>query len=98
MTISQRERFIPFSIGIVPYYVDKVTGNRLTVDEFERIVKSNYESDKQRGYKDRVSGYYDKWYRYNRLDDGAAYDEGQRMAIKDKGDELPEMIIIPCTN
>lgn len=38
-------------------------------------------SDEQRGYKDRLSGYYDKWYRYNRADDGAAYDKGCVRAI-----------------
>ncbi len=33
-------------------------------------------TDFQRGYKDRMIGYYDKWYRYNRQDDGAEYDRG----------------------
>ena len=37
-------------------------------------------TDEQRGYNDRLSGYYDKWYRYNRQDDGAEYDRGCRLA------------------
>ena len=28
------------------------------------------------GQKDKESGYYDKWYRWNRKDDGRAYDMG----------------------
>ena len=33
------------------------------------------------GKKERMAGYYDKWYRYNRRDDGAAYDSGVKAAI-----------------
>ena len=33
------------------------------------------------GKKERMAGYYDKWYRYNRKDDGAAYDAGVKAAI-----------------
>ena len=35
------------------------------------------------GKKDRLSGYYDKWYRWNRADDGRAYDAGVKEAIAD---------------
>ena len=38
-------------------------------------------NDEQRGYKDRLAGFYDKWYRYNRPDDGAAYDKGCLRAV-----------------
>jgi len=38
-------------------------------------------TDETRGYKDRLAGYYDKWYRYNRADDGAAYDRGCVRAV-----------------
>jgi len=38
-------------------------------------------TDEQRGYKDRLAGYYDKWYRYSREDDGAAYDKGVVKAV-----------------
>jgi len=33
-------------------------------------------TDEKKGYQDRIAGYYDKWYRYNRNDDGEAYDKG----------------------
>ena len=39
-------------------------------------------TDEQRGYKDRLAGYYDKWYRYNRPDDGAEYDKGCVKAVE----------------
>jgi hypothetical protein len=38
-------------------------------------------NDTARGKKDRLAGYYDKWYRYNRNDDGAAYDAGCVAAV-----------------
>ena len=38
-------------------------------------------TDEDRGYKDRCAGYYDKWYRYHRLDNGAAYDQGCVRAV-----------------
>ena len=38
-------------------------------------------TDEERGYKDRKAGFYDKWYRYNRADDGAAYDKGCARAV-----------------
>ena len=33
-------------------------------------------ADRIKGRNDRLSGVSDKWYRYNRSDDGAAYDKG----------------------
>jgi hypothetical protein len=38
-------------------------------------------NDETRGYRDRLAGFYDKWYRYNREDDGAAYDAGCVRAV-----------------
>lgn len=35
------------------------------------------------GYRDGKSGYYDKWYRYNRNDNGAEYERGIKLAIKE---------------
>ena len=32
--------------------------------------------DFENGQRDKVAGYYDKWYRYNRRDAGEAYDNG----------------------
>jgi hypothetical protein len=33
-------------------------------------------TDYEKGFADRACGFYDKWYRYNRHDDGAEYDRG----------------------
>lgn len=38
--------------------------------------------DFRAGYTACFAGYYDKWYRYNRNDDGVAYDEGYTAARK----------------
>jgi len=54
------------------------------------------EKDRRQGYKERKAGYYDKWYRYNRMDDGAAYDDGVKMAIDEMGDNIPECNMIEC--
>lgn len=40
------------------------------------------ETDIQSGYHDRMVGYYDKWYRYTRADEGRAYDIGCQLALK----------------
>ena len=37
--------------------------------------------DEKRGYSDRIAGFYDKWFRYNRNDEGAAYDRGCVRAV-----------------
>ena len=52
-------------------------------------------TDEQRGYSDRVNGYYDKWYRYNRQDDGAEYDRGCRRA-RDSGKCVAWFNLIEC--
>ena len=38
-------------------------------------------NDFNAGKKERMAGYYDKWYRYNRYDDGNAYDQGCLEAV-----------------
>lgn len=45
------------------------------------IKKGTYD-DAYFGFKDAKGGYYDKWYRYNRKDDGRRYDEGVKEAIR----------------
>ena len=56
-----------------------------------KFMKSDYEF----GYRSGKAGYYDKWYRYNRKDDGAQYDrgfdEGRKVSKKEN------YIIIPIT-
>ena len=53
--------------------------------------------DYARGYADRSAGYYDKWYRYNRQDDGAEYDRGCLDAIKQNSVTKDEFTIIEVT-
>lgn len=48
-------------------------------------------NDFNSGKRDKKAGYYDKWYRYNRKDDGQAYDNGFRSI-----DFSKEIIIIEC--
>ena len=38
-------------------------------------------TDEARGRNDRLAGFYDKWYRYNRADEGAEYDKGCAAAV-----------------
>ena len=38
--------------------------------------------DWQAGYRDATGGFYDKWYRHNRKDEGKAYDAGYQYAKK----------------
>lgn len=44
----------------------------LKPDRRQAMVRSDY----RMGYQDRMNHIYDKWYRYNRADDGAEYDRG----------------------
>lgn len=76
---------IPFYIGkklmFMCVFRDKFcTQAELDSDYFATCVK-----DIEKGYKERKSGYYDKWYRYSRADEGAAYDAGVRLASEESG-------------
>jgi len=54
-------------------------------------------SDFQKGRQDRLAGFYDKWYRYNRPDDGAEYDRGCSDAVNTG--RCPEhFTLIECCN
>lgn len=59
-----------------------VCGDRaMTVAEAEACVKATAEADYKAGYNDRNNHCYDKWYRYNRWDEGKAYDEGVKACV-----------------
>lgn len=60
------------------------------------MTETNYR-DFEAGKRDRLVGYYDKWYRYNRNDDGKAYDNGVQAAIN-SGKAKDECYIIPCVS
>lgn len=69
-----------------------IRGNHVALCEHGRAgiarivdsVNDAEEDDIKYGYKDRMAGVYDKWYRYNRKDGGRLYDLGQRLAAKEK--------------
>lgn len=48
----------------------------------EPNIHSDVYDDAYFGFKDASVGYYDKWYRYNRKDNGKRYDEGVAEAIR----------------
>lgn len=54
----------------------------LTQSEYDAQRAKIAAKDEEYGYHDRMNGIYDKWYRYNRRDDGAAYDRGQYRAAQ----------------
>lgn len=81
--IDGEERFI--------YADNKVyTKAELDVEYFTTAMK-----DVEKGFNERMVGYYDKWYRYNRADEGRAYDIGVRRATEEEKC-VGEMRIIEC--
>ena len=55
------------------------------------------EEDFEAGYRDRKAGYYDKWYRRFRPDEGTAYDRGV-VACVNAGDVDPDenFFLVEC--
>lgn len=86
---------IQFFIDKKPHYLLSATGKVYTQEEADRMERQRIERDRKAGYDDRMAGYYDKWYRYKRSDNGKAYDEGQQAALKNPKCE-GSMEIIPC--
>lgn len=86
---------IQFFIDREPRYLHPVTGEVFTQEQMDKLEQERIKKDRKAGYRDRMVGYYDKWYRYNRLDNGKAYDEGSIEAAN-SGKCNGEMIIIPC--
>lgn len=84
---------IEFFIDGQPRYLrgDEV----LTKDEMDKAYLETAMKDIKNGYDERGVGYYDKWYRYSRADEGRAYDLGVRLAANTAGCSA-EMNIIPC--
>ena len=90
------EKSTEYRIGAVPMYLyaEHMIMTRKEIDDayFETACK-----DVKSGYNDRAVGYYDKWYRYSRADNGRAYDLGVKLA-SETGGCAEEMHIIPCLN
>lgn len=56
-------------------------GSVKTEAEINLVYMNTAKRDIQSGYNDRMVGYYDKWYRYERADEGRAYDIGCQLAM-----------------
>lgn len=69
-----------FFIDHKPMYLHG--GEFMTAEQLNAEYRKTAEHDIQNGYKERKVGWYDKWYRYSRADEGRAYDEGVRMAVE----------------
>lgn len=77
--------------------------NLYTEQELVKMDEERQKKDEQRGYSDRMAHCYDKWYRYNRSDDGAAYDRGVVRCVNEKHTakwlkEDEDFYIIECKN
>lgn len=54
-----------------------------TEQEWNQMEADRKSRDFEAGYRDRIAHVYDKWYRYNRHDDGKAYDEGVQRCVNE---------------
>lgn len=88
-----KARATKFFIGFEPMYL--YAGEKMTEAQIDAAYIETACKDVRNGYNERSVGYYDKWYRYTRADEGRAYDLGVRLAADTAG--CPEeMHIIPC--
>lgn len=90
----------PYYKEATQFYVDRKVmflfhGEIVDKDTLDREYRKTAEHDLMNGYKERMVGYYDKWYRYSRADEGRAYDEGVRLAVADNRCKA-EFHIIEC--
>ena len=98
MTALQRGN--PYIEKSVVFQIDK-SDRYLYADKIftkEEIDKAYYETalhDVKAGFGERMAGYYDKWYRYTRADNGRAYDIGAAYAAN-TGRCGNNFTIIPC--
>ena len=61
----------------------------------KRMKAMKAKTDEARGRRDRLAGFYDKWYRYNRADEGMEYDRGCVAAV-DSGKCPEHFTLIEC--
>lgn len=66
--------------GYTPMYL--LYGSSYTKEELDDSYLKTAKMDIEVGFRDRMVGYYDKWYRYNRSDEGRAYDLGVKRALE----------------
>lgn len=92
---KKRDCSIPYFIGKTPMFLFKPLNKSLTKEQIDAEYIDTAVKDIQTGYEQRMAGYMDKWYRYNRSDEGTAYEAGQKMAA-DTGKCPEEFTIIEC--
>lgn len=90
----------PYKEKSVLFFFDKeeryiFAGEVFTADQLDNEYRKTAEKDIVNGYNERSVGYYDKWYRYTRADQGRAYDLGVREAANNEKC-TNEMHIIEC--
>ena len=84
---------VKFFLDRKPMYL--YAGEMMTAEQLNDAYRKTAEHDIRNGYNERKIGYYDKWYRYSRADEGRAYDEGVKLATE-SAECADEMQIIPC--
>lgn len=82
-----------YFIGYTPMFL--YAGEQMTKEQIDAAYIETASKDIKNGYNERGVGYYDKWYRYSRADEGRAYDLGVKLAAETAGC-TEDMTIIPC--
>lgn len=65
---------VKYMMGGKPMFL--YANEKMTKEDIDKAYMETAAKDIQYGYEQRAVGYYDKWYRYNRADEGRAYDMG----------------------
>lgn len=81
------ETYNPYKKSAVKYFNDMVpmylyANESMTEEEIKNAYIETAKRDIEKGYEERMLGYYDKWYRYSHADNGRAYDAGCQEATK----------------
>lgn len=88
-----RNRAIKYFLDTKEMYI--YAGQIFTREQIDNAYLDMAMKDVKFGFDQRMVGYYDKWYRYNRADEGRAYDIGVRRALEEEKC-VAEMRIIEC--
>lgn len=86
---------IKYFVGFEPMFL--YAGCKMTKKEIDQAYFETACKDIRNGYNERGVGYYDKWYRYSRADEGRAYDLGVKLAAATAGC-AEGLTIIPCVH
>ena len=97
--VSKIMNMNPYLEDSIKYFVDNAprfiySGKTYSKEELDAMYMETALEDAKKGYAERVAGYYDKWYRCNRADNGRAYDIGVAIAISTA--TCDELTIIEC--